>query len=102
MKKFFSIAFMLVLYSSLFSQNRLTFPEYIEDLQEKSPKKSIEWFRQNAYSEEYGVNEYVFDFYRGVSRYLSFIKFKAESLETIKEEPIKAPAPSLKKSLLCL
>ena len=81
MKKFFSIAFMLVLYSSLFSQNRLTFPEYIEDLQEKSPKKSIEWFRQNAYSEEYGVNEYVFDFYRGVSRYLSFIKFKAARTE---------------------
>ena len=81
MKKLFSAAFILILYSSLFSQNRLTFPEYIENLQEKSPKKSIEWFKQNAYSSEYGVNEYVFDFYRGVSRYLSFIKFRGARTE---------------------
>ena len=81
MKKLFSILFMMILYYNLFSQNRLTFPEYIEDLQEKSPKKAIEWFKENTYSPEYGVNEYVFDFYRGVSRYSSFIKFRGARTE---------------------
>lgn len=81
MKRLFSIVFIMVLHYSLFSQNKLTFPEYIEDLQEKSPKKAIEWFRENAYSAEYGVNEYVFDFYRGVSRYSSFIKFRGARTE---------------------
>ncbi len=64
---------LLLLYLPLFSQNGITFPEYMEDLQEKNPKKSIEWFKKNAYSDEYGVNIHVFDFYRGVSRYLSFV-----------------------------
>ena len=64
------IVFILMLYFPLFSQNNMTFPDYIEDLQTKSPKKSIDWFKKNSYSDEYGVNEYVFDFYRGVSRYL--------------------------------
>ncbi|MCZ9948275.1 hypothetical protein OFQ56_10735 [Brachyspira hyodysenteriae] len=59
------IAFILLLYFPLFSQNSITFPDYIEDLQNKSPKKSIDWFKKNSYSDEYGVNEYVFDFYRG-------------------------------------
>lgn len=77
MKKIISVAFILLLSLPLFSQNGLTFPEYIEDLQNKSPKKSIEWFKKNSYSDEYGVNRYVFDFYRGVSRYLSFVKFKS-------------------------
>lgn len=75
------IAFIMLLYLPLFTQNRITFPEYIEDLQVKSPKKSIEWFKQNSYSDEYGVNEYVFDFYRGVSRYLSFVKFRGARTE---------------------
>ena len=77
MKKIISVAFILLLSLPLFSQNGVTFPEYIEDLQNKSPKKSIEWFKKNSYSDEYGVNRYVFDFYRGVSRYLSFVKFKS-------------------------
>ena len=77
MKKIISVAFILLLSLPLFSQNSVTFPEYIEDLQNKSPKKSIEWFKKNSYSDEYGVNRYVFDFYRGVSRYLSFVKFKS-------------------------
>ena len=78
MKKFISIVFILLFsFTLLFSQNSITFPEYIEDLQEKAPKKSIEWFKKNTYSDEYGVNRYVFDFYRGVSRYLSFVKFKS-------------------------
>ncbi|EKV56524.1 hypothetical protein A966_10647 [Brachyspira hampsonii 30446] len=75
------IAFLLMLYFPLFSQNSITFPDYIEDLQNKSPKKSIEWFKKNSYSDEYGVNEYVFDFYRGVSRYLSFVKFGSARTE---------------------
>ena len=77
MKKIISVAFILLLSLPLFSQNGVTFPEYIEDLQNKSPKKSIEWFKKNSYSDEYGVNRYVFDFYRGVTRYLSFVKFKS-------------------------
>ena len=82
MKKFISIVFILLFsFTLLFSQNSITFPEYIEDLQEKAPKKSIEWFKKNTYSDEYGVNRYVFDFYRGVSRYLSFIKFKGPRTE---------------------
>ncbi|ADG70589.1 hypothetical protein [Brachyspira murdochii] len=81
MKKFISIALALLFSLPLFSQNSITFPEYIEDLQEKSPRKSIEWFKKNGYSYEYGVNRYVFDFYRGVSRYLSFVKFKAARTE---------------------
>ncbi|MCZ9885421.1 hypothetical protein [Brachyspira hyodysenteriae] len=75
------IAFILLLYFPLFSQNSITFPDYIEDLQNKSPKKSIDWFKKNSYSDEYGVNEYVFDFYRGVSRYLSFVKFGSARTE---------------------
>ena len=75
------IAFILLLYFPLFSQNSITFPDYIEDLQTKSPKKSIDWFKKNSYSDEYGVNEYVFDFYRGVSRYLSFVKFGSARTE---------------------
>ena len=81
MKKFIFIAFILLLSLPLFSQNSITFPEYIENLQEKSPKRSIDWFKKNAYSDEYGVNRYVFDFYRGVSRYLSFVKFRAARTE---------------------
>lgn len=75
------IAFILLLYFPLFSQNSITFPDYIEDLQTKSPKKSIDWFKKNSYSDQYGVNEYVFDFYRGVSRYLSFVKFGSARTE---------------------
>ena len=75
------IVFILMLYFPLFSQNNMTFPDYIEDLQTKSPKKSIDWFKKNSYSDEYGVNEYVFDFYRGVSRYLSFVKFGSARTE---------------------
>ena len=75
------IVFILMLYFPLFSQNNMTFPDYIEDLQSKSPKKSIDWFKKNSYSDEYGVNEYVFDFYRGVSRYLSFVKFGSARTE---------------------
>ncbi|PCG19566.1 hypothetical protein [Brachyspira sp. G79] len=81
MKKFISIALALIFSLPLFSQNNITFPEYIEDLQDKAPKRSIEWFKKNGYSYEYGVNRYVFDFYRGVSRYLSFVKFKAARTE---------------------
>ena len=81
MKKFISIALALLFSLPLFSQNNITFPEYIEDLQDKAPKRSIEWFKKNGYSYEYGVNRYVFDFYRGVSRYLSFVKFKAARTE---------------------
>ncbi|WP_300369629.1 hypothetical protein [Brachyspira sp.] len=81
MKKIIFILFMLLLSLPLFSQNSITFPEYIEDLQEKSPKKSIDWFKRNSYSDEYGVNRYVFDFYRGVSRYLSFVKFRGARTE---------------------
>nr|WP_277422246.1 hypothetical protein [Brachyspira hampsonii] len=33
------IAFILLIYFPLFSQNSITFPDYIEDLQNKSPKK---------------------------------------------------------------
>lgn len=72
---------LLLLYLPLFSQNGITFPEYMEDLQEKNPKKSIEWFKKNAYSDEYGVNIHVFDFYRGVSRYLSFVKYRSARTE---------------------
>lgn len=81
MKKIIFISFILLLSLPLFSQNNITFPEYIEDLQEKSPKRSIEWFKKNSYSDEYGVNRYVFDFYRGVSRYLSFVKFRGARTE---------------------
>ena len=81
MKKIIYIALALLISLPLFSQNNITFPEYIEDLQSKSPKRSIEWFKKNGYSYEYGVNRYVFDFYRGVSRYLSFVKFKAARTE---------------------
>ena len=81
MKKIIYIALALLISLPLFSQNNITFPEYIEDLQSKSPKRSIEWFKKNGYSYEYGVNRYVFDFYRGVSRYLSFVKFNAARTE---------------------
>ena len=81
MKKIIYIALALLFSLPLFSQNNITFPEYIEDLQSKSPKRSIEWFKKNGYSYEYGVNRYVFDFYRGVSRYLSFVKFNAARTE---------------------
>ena len=81
MKKIIYTALALLFSLPLFAQNNITFPEYIEDLQSKSPKRSIEWFKKNGYSYEYGVNRYVFDFYRGVSRYLSFVKFKAARTE---------------------
>lgn len=81
MKKITAILSILLLSLPLFSQNNKTFPEYIEDLQERSPKRSIDWFKKNSYSDEYGVNRYVFDFYRGVSRYLSFVKFKGARTE---------------------
>ena len=82
MKNFFYISLLLmILYSSLLS---ITFPDYIENLQEKSPKKAIEWFKKNGYSDKYGVNRYVFDFYRGVNRYLSFIKFQGSRTEVNK------------------
>ncbi|WP_020004849.1 hypothetical protein [Brachyspira innocens] len=81
MKKIIYTALALLFSLPLFAQNNITFPEYIEDLQDKAPKRSIEWFKKNGYSYEYGVNRYVFDFYRGVSRYLSFVKFKAARTE---------------------
>lgn len=60
----------------LASQYRYTFPEYMENLQSKVPMKAIEWFEENAYSPTYGVSELIFAFYRGVSRYDSYVKYK--------------------------
>lgn len=59
----------------LASQYRYTFPEYMENLQSKVPLKAIEWFEENAYSPTYGVSELIFAFYRGVSRYDSYVKY---------------------------
>ena len=59
----------------LASQYRYTFPEYMENLQSKVPMKAIEWFEENAYSPTYGVSELIFAFYRGVSRYDSYVKY---------------------------
>ncbi len=60
----------------LASQYRYSFPEYMEKLQRNVPLKAIEWFNENAYSPVYGVSETIFAFYRGVSRYTSYIKYK--------------------------
>lgn len=59
----------------LASQYRYSFPEYMENLQSKVPLKAIEWFEENAYSPTYGVSELIFAFYRGVSRYDSYVKY---------------------------
>ena len=79
MKKVFAtvLIFALVFLSlPLASQYRYTFPEYMENLQKKVPLKAIEWFDENAYYPTYGVSELIFAFYRGVSRYTSYIKYK--------------------------
>ena len=60
----------------LVSQYRYSFPEYMENLQSKVPLKAIEWFDENAYSPVYGVSELIFAFYRGVSRFDSYVKYK--------------------------
>ena len=86
MKKVFAIVliFTLVFLSlPLSSQYRYSFPEYMENLQKKVPLKAIEWFNENAYYPTYGVSEDVFAFYRGVSRYISYIQYQgaAENLD---------------------
>ena len=79
MKKVFAtvLIFALVFLSlPLASQYRYNFPEYMENLQKKVPLKAIEWFNENAYAPTYGVSESVFAFYRGISRYTSYIQYK--------------------------
>ena len=79
MKKVFSIVliFTLVFLSlPLASQYRYNFPEYMENLQKKVPLKAIEWFNENSYAPTYGVSESIFAFYRGISRYTSYIQYK--------------------------
>lgn len=79
MKKVFATVLILALVFlslPLKSQYRYTFPEYMENLQKKVPLKAIEWFNENAYAPTYGVSELIFAFYRGVSRYTSYIQYK--------------------------
>ena len=79
MKKVFStvLIFTLVFLSlPLSSQYRYNFPEYMENLQKKVPLKAIEWFNENSYAPTYGVSEDIFAFYRGISRYTSYIQYK--------------------------
>ena len=79
MKKVFStvLIFTLVFLSlPLASQYRYNFPEYMENLQKKVPLKAIEWFNENSYAPTYGVSESIFAFYRGISRYTSYIQYK--------------------------
>lgn len=79
MKKviFIVLIFAIVFLSlPLVSQYRYSFPEYMENLQKKVPLKAIEWFEENAYAPTYGVSENIFAFYRGVSRYTSYVKYK--------------------------
>lgn len=79
MKKVFStvLIFTLVFLSlPLSSQYRYNFPEYMESLQKKVPLKAIEWFNENSYAPTYGVSEDIFAFYRGISRYTSYIQYK--------------------------
>ena len=79
MKKVFAIILisaLVFLSLPLASQYRYTFPEYMENLQKNVPLKAIEWFDENAYAPTYGVSELIFAFYRGVSRYNSYVKYK--------------------------
>ena len=79
MKKVFAIILisaLVFLSLPLASQYRYTFPEYMENLQKNVPMKAIEWFDENAYAPTYGVSELIFAFYRGVSRYNSYVKYK--------------------------
>lgn len=79
MKKVFAIVLissLVFLSLPLDSQYRYSFPEYMESLQKNVPMKAIEWFDENAYSQTYGVSELIFAFYRGVSRYTSYVKYK--------------------------
>lgn len=77
------VSSMVFLSLPLASQYRYSFPEYMENLQKNVPLKAIEWFEENAYAPTYGVSENIFAFYRGVSRYMSYVKYKgaAENLD---------------------
>ncbi|WP_157148503.1 protein kinase [Brachyspira pilosicoli] len=76
MKKIISIILMISILSPLMAQNNYTFPEYMERLQRDVPKKAIQWFEENGYSDAYGVDKRIFVFYRGISRYHKYARYK--------------------------
>ena len=76
MKKIISVILMISILSPLMAQNNYTFPEYMERLQRQVPKKAIQWFEENGYSDAYGVDKRIFIFYRGISRYHKYARYK--------------------------
>lgn len=84
-KKIISIILFLAFGTPLLPQlGNVSFVEFIEKMQYDDPEKSIRWFRVNGYTPEYGVNERVFDFYRGISRYLSYVAYQGARTELSK------------------
>ena len=76
MKKIISVILIISVLSPLMAQNNYTFPEYMERLQRQVPKKAIQWFEENGYSDAYGVDKRIFIFYRGISRYHKYARYK--------------------------
>lgn len=77
---FFSV--IIVFSASLFSQiGEKSFLTYIEQLQYNNPEEAISWFATNNYQKEFGVSENVFCFYRGISRYTSYVLFQGSLIE---------------------
>lgn len=70
-------ALMLVSTSSVFLQSRMiSFVTFIQEMQFSDPEGTVVWFRRNPYNRSFGVDEEVYLFYRGMSRYTSFAMFQ--------------------------